>query len=103
LTRPTLTRESGQARTWPDPSQAETGQTLSFPRVFEARSRNRTWPKVPSLRAVAGRGERITRRPCADALGVSLHAGARFGAHQRKQLEPLCRTVTRPALANERA
>ncbi len=26
----------------------------------------------------------------------------RCGAHQRKELERLCRTITRPAIANER-
>ena len=32
----------------------------------------------------------------------SLHAGVRCGADQRKALEHLCRTITRPAIANER-
>ena len=39
---------------------------------------------------------------CADAHGFSLHAGVRSGAHQRKELERLCRYITRPAIANER-
>jgi len=34
--------------------------------------------------------------------GFSLHAGVRCGAHQRKELERLCRYITRPAIANER-
>jgi putative transposase len=34
--------------------------------------------------------------------GFSLHAGGRCGAHQRKELERLCRYITRPAIANER-
>ena len=38
----------------------------------------------------------------AGAHGFSLHAGVRCGAHQRKELERLCRYITRPAIANER-
>ena len=30
------------------------------------------------------------------------HAGARVEAHERKRLEQLCRTITRPALSDER-
>ena len=33
---------------------------------------------------------------------VSPHAGVRCGAHQRKELERLCRYITRPAIANGR-
>ena len=39
---------------------------------------------------------------CADAHEFSLHAGVRCGAHQRKELERICRYITRPAIANER-
>jgi hypothetical protein len=39
---------------------------------------------------------------CAQAHGFSLHAGVRCGAHQRKELERLCRYITRPAIANDR-
>jgi ribosomal protein S27E len=39
---------------------------------------------------------------CANAHGFSLHAAVRCGADQRKQLEHLCRYITRPAIANER-
>ena len=39
---------------------------------------------------------------CAVAQGFSLHAGVRCRAHQRKELERLCRTIMRPAIANER-
>ena len=39
---------------------------------------------------------------CANAHGFSLHAAVRCGADQRKALEHLCRTITRPAIANER-
>ncbi len=34
--------------------------------------------------------------------GFSLHAAVRCGADDRKSLDPLCRYITRPALANER-
>jgi len=33
---------------------------------------------------------------------VSLHAAVRWRADQRKELEQLCRYITRPAIANER-
>ena len=54
-----------------------------------------------SLRTVAGRNEKTTTALCAEAHGFSLHAGVRCGAHQRKELERLCRYITRPAIANE--
>ena len=38
---------------------------------------------------------------CVNARGFSLPAAARCGAHQRKELERLCRYITRPAIANE--
>ena len=34
--------------------------------------------------------------------GFSLHAAVRWRADQRKELEQLCRYITRPAIANER-
>ncbi len=39
---------------------------------------------------------------CADIDGFSLHAAVRSSADDRRALEQLCRTITRPALANER-
>ena len=62
----------------------------------------RAGQRVLSLRTVAGRDEKTTAALCADAHGFSLHAGVRCGAQQRKELERLCRTITRPAIANER-
>ena len=56
--------------------------------------------RVLSLRTAAGREEKTTLALCVDAHGFSLHAGVRCGAHQRKQLERLCRYITRPAIAN---
>jgi hypothetical protein len=37
-----------------------------------------------------------------NAQGFSLHAAVLGGADQRKELEHLCRYITRPAIANER-
>jgi hypothetical protein len=62
----------------------------------------RAGQKVLSLRTVPGRDEKATAALCAEAHGFSLHAGVRCGAHQRKELERLCRYITRPAIANER-
>ena len=39
---------------------------------------------------------------CAKLHGFTLHAAVRWGADQRKELEHLCRYITRPAIANER-
>ena len=39
---------------------------------------------------------------CADINGFSLHAAVRCAADDRQAPEQLCRTITRPALANER-
>lgn len=61
----------------------------------------RAGQKVLSLGIVAGRNEKNTWVLCADAHGFSLRAGVRCGAHQRKELERLCRYVTRPAIVNE--
>ncbi len=41
-----------------------------------------------------------TQPGCVNVHGFSLHAGVRCGAHQRKELERLCRYITRPAIAN---
>ncbi len=62
----------------------------------------RAGQKVLSLRTVAGRDDKATAGLCADAHGFSLHAGVRSGEHERKELERLCRYITRPAIANER-
>ena len=44
----------------------------------------------------------LTQALCADEQGFSLHAAVRCAADDRQALEQLCRTITRPALANER-
>jgi putative transposase len=58
--------------------------------------------KVLSLQTVPSRAAHSTQPGCVNAHGFSLHAGVRCGAHQRKELERLCRYITRPAIANER-
>jgi hypothetical protein len=62
----------------------------------------RAGQKVLRLHTVAGREEKPRNVLCTDAYGFSLHAAVRCGADQRKQLERLCRYITRRALANER-
>ena len=62
----------------------------------------RAGQKVLSLQTISRRGEPATPALCADAHGFSLHAAVRCGAHQRQELERLCRYITRPAIANER-
>ena len=62
----------------------------------------RAGQKVLSLRTVPGRDEKTTAALCAEAHGFSLHAGVRCSTHQHKELERLCRYITRPAIANER-
>ena len=54
------------------------------------------------LRTVPGRDEKTTLGLCADEHRFSLHAGMRCGAQQRKELERLCRYITRTAIASER-
>lgn len=55
-----------------------------------------------SPRTVAGLEEKPRTVLCAVAHGFSLDAAVRLAGHQRKALERLCRTITRPALGNER-
>ncbi len=62
----------------------------------------RAGQKVLSLQSVAGSSKSATIILCANAHGFSLHAGLRCGADQRSELEQLCRTITRPAIANGR-
>jgi len=62
----------------------------------------RAGQKVLGLRTAPGRDDKAPAGLCAQAHGFSLHAGVRCSAHQRKELERLCRYITRPAIANER-
>ena len=98
-----LLKQAGLKRTSAD-SDADNPlaslQAAAF--TYRIALRPRAAQKVLSLRTVAGRTDKATAGRCADAHGFSLHAGVRCGAHQRKQLERLCRYITRPAIANER-
>jgi hypothetical protein len=58
--------------------------------------------KVLSLQTVPSRAADSTQPGCVNAHGFSLHAAVPCRAHQRKELERLCRYITRPAIANER-
>jgi hypothetical protein len=68
----------------------------------------RAGQKVLSLQCLSRRGELamlstgLTPALCANLHRFSLHVAVRYGAHQRKELERLCRYLTGPAIANER-
>jgi hypothetical protein len=51
----------------------------------------RAGQKVLSLRIVPGRDEKTTAALCANSHGFGRHAAVCCGAHQRKELERLCR------------
>src|SRR3954467_564927 len=51
---------------------------------------------------MASRTKRLSTMAGHLTHGFSLDAAVRCGAHQRKELERLCRYITRPAIANER-
>ena len=58
--------------------------------------------KALTLRTVPARPEPFASTLLATQPGFSRHAVTRCEANQRDQLEKLCRTITRPAIANER-
>ena len=58
--------------------------------------------KVLTLQDAMPRETDFKQAMCADINGCSLHAAVHCGAGDRQALEPLCRHITRPALANER-
>ena len=60
------------------------------------------WPEWLSVRTVASWDERPRKALCADAHGFSLHAAVRLASYKRRELELVCRYITRPAFANER-
>ena len=62
----------------------------------------RAGQKVLTRQGAMPRDADIKKTLCADIDGFSLHAAVRCGAVDRQGLEQLCRTITRPALANER-
>jgi hypothetical protein len=62
----------------------------------------RAGQKVLRLRSLPSTDKPSMSGLCANAHGFSLHAAVRCGADQRRQLEHLCRYITRPAIANGR-
>jgi len=62
----------------------------------------RAGQKVLSLQSLPSAARASTRELRVNAHGFSLHAAVRWRADQRKELEHLCRYITRPAIANER-
>src|SRR3954466_9249830 len=59
--------------------------------------------KVLSLQTVPSRAADSQQPGCVNAHGFSLHLAVRCGAHQRKELERLCRYITRPAKSQRAA
>ena len=62
----------------------------------------RAGQKLLTLQTLSTQTEPVSPGLCAKAHGFSLHAGLRCAAHQRQELEQLCRYITRPAIANAR-
>ena len=62
----------------------------------------RAGQKVLTVQGAMPRQTEFKQTLCADSNGFSLHAAVRCAADDRDALEQLCRTITRPALANER-
>ena len=59
----------------------------------------RAGQKVLTLQGAMPRQTDFKQTLCVDNNGFSLHAAVRCGADDRKALEQLCRTITRPARA----
>lgn len=64
----------------------------------------RTGQKVLTLKAIStpNKQPQENKKYCVNAHGFSPHAGVRCAVNQHKELEHLCRYITRPAIANER-
>jgi len=62
----------------------------------------RAGQKLLSLQSLPSQVTASTPELRVNAHGFSLHAAVRWRADQRKELEHLCRYITRPAIANER-
>ena len=62
----------------------------------------RAGQKVLSLQSLPSAARPSAPELRVNAHGFSLHAAVRWRADQRKELEHLCRYITRPAIANER-
>jgi Putative transposase len=81
----------------PHSDTALTPLAKRLPAPTASHLRPRAGQKVLSLQSLPSTGERSTPGLCTNAHGFSLHAAVRCGADQRKQLEHLCRYITRPA------
>jgi hypothetical protein len=57
---------------------------------------------VLSLQSLPSQARPSTPELRVNLHGFSLHAGVRWRGDQRKELEQLCRYITRPAIANQR-
>jgi hypothetical protein len=62
----------------------------------------RAGQKVLRLQRLSSAARPSTPELRVNAQGFSLHAAVRWRADQRKELEQLCRYITRPALGNQR-
>jgi len=62
----------------------------------------RAGQKVLSLQSLPSQARPSSQELRVKAHGFSLHAAVRWRADQRRELEHLCRYITRPAIANER-
>ena len=62
----------------------------------------RAGQKVLTVQGAMPRQTEFKQTLCADINGLSLHAAVRCAADDRQAPEPLCRTITRPAPANDR-
>lgn len=62
----------------------------------------RAGQKVLTRQGAMPRETEFKQTLCADIDGFSLQAAVRSGTDARQALEQLCRTITRPALTNER-
>ena len=62
----------------------------------------RAGQKVLTLQSLPSQARPSSQELRVKAHGFSLHAAVRWRADQRRELEHLCRYITRPAIANER-
>ena len=62
----------------------------------------RAGQKVLTLQSLPSQARPSSQELRVKAHGFSLHAAMRWRADQRRELEHLCRYITRPAIANER-
>ena len=75
---------------------------MPFPCTYRIALGPRAGQKVLSLQSLPSRTRPSIPEMRVNAHGFSLHAAVRWRADQRKELEQLCRYITRPAIANER-